>query len=87
LVGFAHKLSGYPIENDLIGIPVSKVMRVAVVGSAVLACASIAGNLVMSVEAGYLHYSASNAAQEDALRKSSTKRSLRVFVRSRRPVL
>jgi hypothetical protein len=70
LLNFAPKLSGYPIENDLIGIPVSKVMRVAVVGSAALACSSIAANLVMGVEAGYLQYSANSAVQErDALRK------------------
>jgi hypothetical protein len=57
-------LPGYATENDLFGVPLSRLFKVACAGSAILAGASIAGNVVMGLEAGLLQMSASKAAEE-----------------------
>lgn len=66
----AGSLPSYPVENDIGGVPMSKLYRVTCIGSAALACMSIAGNAALGLEAEFRRQSANDAvAARDALQK------------------
>jgi hypothetical protein len=70
LFELARTLPAYANEDEFFGMPASRALKLAVVGSAVLASVSIAGNVVMGAEAGYLALSAQKAQEErDEFRK------------------
>ena len=56
-------LPGYPLENDVFGLPVSKIYRFACISSAALAAASVGANVLFAAEAGYLSVASSQAIE------------------------
>lgn len=61
LLRLSTTLRYYPLENEVFGVAASSLMRYGAVAAGVVAGVSIAGNVVMGLEAGYLGISASKA--------------------------
>lgn len=64
LISLAATLPFYPLENEVFGVPVSNFFQYGLVVAGVVAGVSIAGNVVLGLEAGYLDISASQAIGE-----------------------
>lgn len=64
LIRLSTTLPSYPLENEVFGVPASSVFRYGAVAAGVVASVSVAGNVVMGLEAGYLRISANQATSE-----------------------
>lgn len=64
LISLAATLPFYPLENEVFGLPVSNLFKYGLVVAGAVAGISIAGNVVMGLEAGYLDLSATQAVSE-----------------------